>query len=183
MGSIQLPHVIDNGHGERLEFLEVVEGADGPTVLVANEVQPGCGPVMHVHFRQEETLTVRAGRLGYQFAGEPERVAGVGETVVFPARRPHRFWADGDEVLRCTGSITPPDNVVWFLSEIYRSTSESTDGRPDDFDAAYLLGRYRHEYDLPAIPAPVRRGVFPVLRAVGRITGRFDRYEAAPAPL
>lgn len=178
-----LPHTIDNGAGEVLHCLEVVDRPEGPTLLVTNEVQPGCGPIMHVHFRQEEGLTVREGRMGYQFEGEPEHIAEPGETVVFTAGRPHRFWAEGDEVLRCDGYITPPDNFVWFLSEIYRSTRESGGTKPDDFDAAYLLGRYRYEYDLPAIPKPVRRGVFPVLRLIGRLTGRFARYTDAPEPL
>jgi quercetin dioxygenase-like cupin family protein len=38
-----------------------------------NEVQPGAGPPMHVHFKQEEGLTVVAGRLGYQLKGGPPR--------------------------------------------------------------------------------------------------------------
>lgn len=178
-----LPHTIDNGHGERLTFLEVVQAPEGETLLVENELQPGCGPIMHVHHAQEEALTVREGRLGYQFEGGEEAVAGPGETVVFPQGRPHRFWADGDEVLRCDGYLRPPDNVVWFLSEVYRSAAESDDGRPDDFDSAYLLGRYRREYDMPAIPLPVRRLVFPVLRVVGRLTGRFSRFDGAPEPI
>lgn len=181
--TLGLPHTIDNGHGERLTFIEVVDGDDGPRVVVENEVQPGCGPVMHVHFRQEEALTVREGRLGYQFQDGPEMTADPGETVVFPPGRPHRFWADGDETLRCDGYVSPPDNIVWFLDRIYRSASESPSGKPDDFDAAFLLGRYRNEYDLPAIPAPVRRVVFPVLRVIGRRTGRFDRFDGAPEPL
>lgn len=178
-----LPHTIDNGHGERLTFLEVVDAPEGETLLVENELQPGCGPIMHVHFTQEEALTVKEGHLGYQFEGEDEHVVGPGETVVFPKGRPHRFWADGDEVLRCDGYLRPPDNVVWFLSEIYRSAAESESGKPNDLDAAYLLGRYRHEYDMPAIPAPVRRFVFPLLRVVGRVTGRYRRFEEAPEPL
>jgi hypothetical protein len=138
---------------------------------------------MHVHHAQEEALTVREGQLGYQFEGEEERAVGPGETVVFPRGRPHRFWADGDETLRCDGYLRPPDNVVWFLSEIYRSTGESKNGRPDDFDSAFLLGRYRDEYDLPGIPRSVRRFVFPVLRAVGKATGKFKHFDNAPAPI
>ena len=181
--SEQLPHTIDNGHGERLTFLEIVERPEGETLLVENEVAPGCGPIMHVHHVQEESLTVREGRLGYQFDGEDEQTADVGETVVFPAGRPHRFWADGDETLRCDGYVRPPDNVVWFLGEVYRSTAASENGRPDDFDSAFLLGRYRGEYDLPGIPSPVRRLVFPVLRAIGARTGRFERFGDAPEPV
>jgi quercetin dioxygenase-like cupin family protein len=180
---LELPRTIDNGHGERLTFLEVVDHPEGETLLVANEVAPGCGPIMHLHHAQEEALTVRTGLLGYQFQGGPEQTACPGETVVFPAGRPHRFWAAGDETLRCDGYVRPPDNAVWFLSEIYRSTAESDRGRPDDFDAAFLLGRYRGEYDLPGIPSPIRRFVFPVLRVLGRATGKFKRFDSAPEPV
>jgi mannose-6-phosphate isomerase-like protein (cupin superfamily) len=48
----------------------------------------GCGLIMHLHHVQEEALTVREGQLGYQFQGEPEQLAGPGDTVVFPAGRP-----------------------------------------------------------------------------------------------
>lgn len=178
-----LPRTITDGEGETLTFLEVIDEPEGPTLRVRAEVAPGAGPALHVHFRQEEALTVTEGRLGYQFQGDEEHIADPGETVVFPAGRPHRFWGASDEPTRCDGYIRPPENVAWFLTEIYRSTSESGKGRPDDFDAAFLLGRYRHEYAMPEIPAPVQRFVFPVLRLVGRLTGRFRRFEGAPDPM
>lgn len=181
--TISLPHRIDNDHGEVLLFDRIVTAPEGETLLLRNEVQPGCGPVMHVHFQQEEALTVTEGRLGYQFEGDVERFAEVGETVVFPAGRPHRFWAEGEEVLRCDGYVRPPHNVVWFLSEIYESSAGSKAGKPNDLDAAFLLGRYGDEYDIPAVPAPVRRIVFPVLRMIGRLTGRNRKFANAPEPV
>ena len=36
--------------------------------------------------------------------------------------------------------------------------------RPRLFDAAYLLTRYRSEFGMAEIPAPVQRVVFPVVR-------------------
>ena len=38
---------------------------------------------MHVHYCQDEALTVRTGRIGYQRLGEAPQFAGPGETVVF----------------------------------------------------------------------------------------------------
>ena len=58
-----------------------------------------------------------------------------------------------------------------------------TGGRPNPFDAAYLLGRYRTEFAQGDIPAPVRVLVFPILRAVGRLLGRDRRYVNAPPPI
>jgi quercetin dioxygenase-like cupin family protein len=177
------PVRIENGHGEALTFERCVMTSGGERLEVSNEVQPGAGPPMHVHFRQEEGLTVVAGQLGYQIQGEASRFAGPGETVVFAPGVAHRFWADGGEVLRCTGYVQPPDNLVYFLSEVYRSTREGGQGKPDDFEAAFLLHKYRSEFDMLGIPAFVRRVIFPVLRLIGHLTGKYRRFAHSPEPV
>lgn len=180
---VRYPRMIDNGEGEQLTFLGVRTDADGRQMLeVDNEVQPSSGPPMHAHHLQEESLTVKEGRLGYRIAGEPDRFAGPGETVTFAAGQMHRFWNAGDVVLRCSGSVSPPDNFEYFLTEVFASTRRGG-GRPNPFDAAYLLGRYRTEFAQGDIPAPVRVLVFPILRAVGRLLGRDRRYVNAPPPI
>jgi quercetin dioxygenase-like cupin family protein len=177
------PVRIENGHGEVLTFEGCVTTPGGERLEVSNEVQPGAGPPVHIHWRQEEGLTVVAGRVGYQIQGAAPRFAGPGETVVFAPGVAHRFWADGDEVLRCTGYVQPPHNLVYFLSEIYRSTRESGDGKPDNFEAAFLLHKYRSEFAMPAIPAFVQRMIFPVLRLIGRLTGKYGRFAHSPEPV
>ena len=178
------PHTIANGHGEALTFLGVSEGPKGPTMRWRAEVQAGAGPPMHVHFQQEETITVVTGRLGYQIQGLEVCYCEPGETAAFGPGVPHKFWADGDQVLHMKGTITPPHNVEYYLGEIYRSIRENDqDGRPDDFEAAYLLKRYGREYDMLEIPPFVKAVVFPVLRMVGGITGKFKQLEQGPNPL
>lgn len=168
---------IDNGHGEVIEFLGEEATPSGPSLLLRNEVQPGAGPPMHVHFRQDEELTVTEGRLAYQVLGEEVRTAGPGESVVFAAGVPHRFWSEGPGVLRCVGRITPPHDVETFLRELYRSSREhGRGGRPNDLDVAYLLHRYRDDVDLLGIPPLVKRLVFPLLRVVGTLSGRYRRF-------
>ena len=109
----QYPHTIDNGAGERLTVLRRVPDPDGGERLeVESSVHPGHGPPMHVHYFQEEGLTVLQGRIGYQCRGEEPRYAGVGETVVFTPGVAHRFWNAGGGEMRCTGSIRPPDSVA-----------------------------------------------------------------------
>jgi quercetin dioxygenase-like cupin family protein len=176
------PHTIDNGDGELLTFLGVRTDSDGRELLeVENQVQPGSGPPMHVHRLQEESLTVQEGRLGYRLSGGPDRFAGPGETVTFAPGQMHRFWNAGDEVLRCSGYASPPGNLEYFLTEAFASMRRSG-GRPNPFDAAYLIGRYRTEFGQGDIPAPVRLVVLPILRAVGRLLGRDRRYADAPPP-
>ena len=58
------PHTIENGAGEQLTFIAIKQGPDGEYLEVENQVSPGAGPPMHVHFKQEESLTVVKGRIG-----------------------------------------------------------------------------------------------------------------------
>jgi uncharacterized cupin superfamily protein len=174
------PHTIENGAGERLTFLRRVPGARGERLEVENVVSAGAGPPMHVHHYQEEALTVVEGRIGFQRPGEPAQFAGPGETVTFRAGEAHRFWNAGEGALRCTGYIEPPDNIEYFLTEIYASTRRTGTGRPDPFDAAYLLRRYRREFTILDIPSFVQRFVFPIQVLLGTLRGRHRRYTDAP---
>ena len=177
------PHTIDNGAGERLTFLRRAPGATGERIEAENVVRPGAGPPMHIHHYQEEALTVQEGRIGYQRPGEPAQFAGPGETVVFKPGEAHRFWNAGEGELRCTGYIEPADNVEYFLTQIFASTKRSGGARPDPFDVAFLTRRYRSEFAMVDIPAPVQRFVFPALVAIGRLLGRYKRYADAPEPV
>ena len=128
MGSY--PHTIENGAGERLTFIRVVRDPAGAWLEVENTVKPGAGPPMHVHHRQEEALTVQEGRLAYQEPGEDARYAVEGETVVFKAGVPHRFWNPGSRDLRCRGYVRPADSLEYFLTEIYASQRRNGGTRP-----------------------------------------------------
>ncbi len=177
------PRTIDNGAGERLTFTGVHVDDDGEHLVCDNRVAPGGGPPMHVHHRQEEQLTVVEGTMGWQLEGGPERLAGPGETVTFAAGDVHRFWNAGEADLVCTGRITPPDNVEWFLTQVFASTAANGGRRPRFFDAAYLSHRYRSEFAITEVPAPVRRFVFPLVVAAGRLVGLHRRFAGAPEPV
>lgn len=179
----QYPHTIENGAGERITFLGKVPRPGGDRLEIENVVTPGAGPPMHIHYRQEEALTVLEGRIGYQRLGEPEQFAGPGDTVTFKPGEPHRFWNAGDADLRCTGYVEPADNVEYFLAELYASTRRNGGTRPDPFDAAFLIWRYRSEFAMVEIPAAVQRVVFPLQVAIGRLLGRYRKYADAPEPV
>ena len=177
------PHTIENGAGESLTFLRRVAGPDGERLEVENRVQPGHGPPMHVHHLQTECITVVQGRLGYQVPGGEPKFVEAGETVAFGPGEPHRFWNAGTDELRCTGWISPPDNVEYFLTELYDSTRRNGGRRPGLMDAAYLSWRYRSEFGMEEIPPFVRRFVVPVQVLIGTLLGRFRRYAGAPLPI
>src|SRR6188768_2223063 len=74
------PHTVDNGSGEEITFLTFINNDKGGRLEVQNKVQPGAGPPMHVHFLQDESLTVVSGKIGAQIAGQPPFFCGPGET-------------------------------------------------------------------------------------------------------
>jgi quercetin dioxygenase-like cupin family protein len=179
----EYPRTIDNGGGERLTFLGIRSDERGEYAEARNSVSPGSGPPMHVHHLQEEALTVERGTMGWQRLGEEEQLARSGETVTFAPGEMHRFWNAGDDELVCSGYVRPPDNLEYYLTHIYASTREHGGKRPRLFDAAYLMSRYRSEFGMADIPAPVQRVVFPVVVAVGRLFGLHRRFADAPEPV
>lgn len=183
MTRFRYPHTIENGHGERLTFCRRVPGPTGDRLEVENSVSPGAGPPMHVHHLQEEALTVREGRMAYQYLGQPPQLAGPGETVVFRAGEAHRFWNAGEGPLRCTGYVEPADNIEYFLAALFASQARRGSPSPDPFDAAYLTRRYRSEFAMLAVPAVVQRLLFPLLVGAGTLLGRYARFADAPQPV
>ena len=79
------PHTIDNGSGEQITFIKYVKDEAGDYLEVENTVTPNAGPPMHVHWKQEESLTVVQGRIGVQILGEGEQFFEVGQTATFKA--------------------------------------------------------------------------------------------------
>ena len=184
MKTYTYPHTIDNGAGgERLTFLRRVPGARGERLEVEVVAQQGLGPPMHVHYRQEEAATVERGRIGYRRPGEHARFAGAGETVVFREGEAHKWWNAGEGDVRCTGYIEPADNIEYFLEAIYESQRRNGGRRPNLLDAAFLARRYREEFGILEIPAPVQRFAFPFLGAIGTLLGRDEKYADAPEPV
>lgn len=177
------PHTIENGGGERLTFVRRVPGHAGDRVEVGNVIQPGAGPPMHVHHYQMEAVTVQQGTIAHQRPGEAAQFAKSGETVVFQPGEVHKFWNAGEDELHCIGYIEPADNIEYFLTEIFASTKRAGGGRPNVFDAAFLTRRYRSEFAMTEIPAPVQRFVFPVVVVIGKVLGRYRKYSDAPEPV
>jgi hypothetical protein len=116
-------------------------------------------------------------------SGKGGAIRGSGRDGNFPGGEAHRFWNAGEEPLRCKGYIEPADNIEYFLGAIYESQKRSGGPRPDPFDAAFLTRRYRSEFSMVEIPAPVQQVVFPVQVAIGTLLGRYKKYADAPEPV
>ena len=180
---ITFPHTIDNGCGETLTFRQVIQEPDGDRVLGEASVMPGSGPPMHVHWLQDECFTVVKGKLGYQVQGGPEQLAIEGESILFKRGVAHRFWNAGEDTMLCKAWVKPADNFVFFLSSIYAAQQKTGTLRPAMFDAAFLLRRYKSEYDMLEIPVFVKKVIMPVTYFVGKVLGKYGHFKDAPEPV
>lgn len=177
------PHTIENGSGERLTFVDHIKNSKEDYLVVENVVQPKHGPPMHVHFKQEESVTILKGKIGVQVPGQEPQYYGEGETVTFKAGEAHKFWNAGDEPLTGRGYIKPADNIEYFLTQIYASTKANGGKRPGTFDAAFLLSRYKSEFDMLEIPLFVKKVIFPLVLFIGKLQGKHKKFRGAPAPV
>lgn len=179
----QLPHTIENLFGEVLTFHSLEEENGEMKMNVRNKVKPGSGPPFHVHFKQDESLTVAKGTMGYQIDGQKEKTLKEGETIVFSRGTMHRFWNAGDDTLECTGWVKPANSLDYFLTGIYNSMNKAGKGEGDPFDTAFLMTKYKSEYDLKDIPQFVKKVVFPLTVFVGKLLGKYKHFRDAPEPI
>ncbi len=171
----KFPHTIENWFGEKIIFKSVDPVTD--RIDIESFCQPGVGPVMHTHFKQDECITVISGRIGYQVMGEEKKFAGPGETVLFERGVTHKFWAEGEVVLHCKGWVQPANTFIFFLSAVFAAQNKSRSHRPETFDGAYLLTRYASEYDLAEIPGFVKKLVLPLQVSVGKLLGKYQHFK------
>lgn len=179
----QFPKTIENCIGEKIVFKGLVREPDGDTLILHGWVQPKSGPPVHVHYKQDEGITVKKGQISYQVLGGREQLAREGDSVMFTRGTPHRFWNSGTEEAQVEGWAKPANNLQFFLSAIYEAQTRSGKGQPEQFDGAYLLTRYKSEYAMLEIPGFVRKVILPVTYFIGCLIGKYDKFKDAPAPL
>lgn len=178
-----LPFTIENGHGEKIIWKEIVTEPDGDKVIISGFCAPKAGPPMHVHYKQDEGFKVISGKMAYQHQGKEPVMLSEGESAVFPAGTPHRFWNAGDTPLEIESWVKPANSIIFFLSTLYAASKKTKDGRPEAFDGAYLVMRYKNEYDLPEMPAFVKKVIIPITYRMGHLLGKYKKFRDAPKPL
>lgn len=178
-----LPFTIDNGKGETIAFREIIREPDGDKLVLEGRCQPNAGPTMHVHYKQDEVITVVKGKMACQILGEAPQYYTEGQTATFLRNVPHRFWNAGEEELVINGWVKPANSIVFFLTTLYAAQKRSKSSQPEAYDAAYLMIRYKNEYGLPELPAFVKKIIMPVTYRLGLILGMYKKFKDAPAPL
>lgn len=169
-----------NKNGEALCITKSATETDGQITEFEGTDEPGIGPPMHIHFKQEEKIKVIKGIMKIKTLTK-EFLLTEGQEYIFAPGEAHRFWNDGDQTLYYSGHVKPSNNYEYFIKHIYQSANEANDDKPGPFDAAFLLTKYKSEMDMLVIPKPVKLIVFPILLFIGKLTGKFKKFANAPA--
>jgi mannose-6-phosphate isomerase-like protein (cupin superfamily) len=168
-----------NKNGETLMITKSSLESNGQVTEFEGIDEPGIGPPMHVHFKQEELVRVTRGKMRVKTLTKEFSLA-EGQEYVFEPGEAHQFWNEGDQPLHYSGHVKPSNNYEYFIRSVYRSANEAGDDKPGPFDAAFLLTKYKSEMDMLVIPRPVKMIVFPILLVMGKLLGKFKKYADAP---
>ena len=177
------PHTIENKHGEKLSFLRIVHEPGADKLETEGWAKPGAGPLTHVHWKQDESLTVISGKMATQIPGQEPVYYGPGETATFLRGTWHRFWNSGNDELHIKGWITPPNNIVYFLTELYKAIDNGKNNRPELTATSFIMRKYRSEFAAQGIPAFVRKVIMPLNYFFGKIRGAHKKFKDSPPAL
>lgn len=179
----QYPHTIQTKHGEKLTFVDLIQEPDGDKLITEGFCKPGAGPVTHVHWKQDESLTVISGKMGTEILGETPKYYGPGETATFFRGVYHRFWNAGEDELHVKGWVKPANNVEFFLTNMYQALNEGSNGRPETKRANFIFMRYKSEFDTIAVPGFVKKVIIPIQYFFAKISGAYKEFKDAPPPM
>lgn len=166
-------------NGETLIITKSATETKGQFTEFEGMEEPGVGPPMHVHFKQEDKVKVVKGKMRIKTQTKEFSLT-EGQEYIFAANEAHQFCNEGDQTMYYSGHVKPSNNYEYFIKHIYQSSNEANDDKPSPFDATFLLTKYKSEMDMLVIPKPVKLIVFPILLVIGRLTGRFKKFSDAP---
>jgi len=164
---------LTNRHtGERLELRRVVQ--DGVHCLELKGSLPPRqdGPPLHVHYQEDEVITVVAGTLSAEVDGRELQVQKSGSARL-PSGSAHRWWNAGDETLVLEGVIRPVVDLDMFFEAAFEVFNSGPANRPPLFYLAHLAWRHRKTQATLFAPLWAQRIVLPLVVLVGTILGRY----------
>jgi len=164
---------LNNRHtGEQLQLRRVVR--DGELCLELRGTLPPRqeGPPLHVHHMECEEGRVVAGTLSAEVDGRRFRVE-AGGTALLPIGSAHRWWNDGDEILRFEGVTKPLVDLDVFLKAAFEVLNSGPANRPPLFYMAHLSWRHRKTQTVLFAPTWLQALIVPAVVLVGTILGRY----------
>ena len=92
--------------GDVYRFLATGEDTSGKYALFEAFVNPGGGPPLHVHSREEEGFYILEGEIALYIGGQ-RLIASTGMFANMPVGTPHSFKNEGDKPARMLISVAP----------------------------------------------------------------------------
>jgi quercetin dioxygenase-like cupin family protein len=174
---------LDNRHtGETLRLRRVRVRGEAVLEIEGGVPPKGEGPPLHIHLAQREEGMVLGGVLSGLVGQQRVRVH-TGESSVFPAGVPHRWWNDGDEPLTFKGRVVPAGDLDQFLQGMFAVINAGPPRRPPLFYMAHVLNRHSRTQRIAAVPAPILKMLLPIVVFIGTLLGKYrgDTWPGAPA--
>jgi mannose-6-phosphate isomerase-like protein (cupin superfamily) len=163
------PEIVNPLSGEHITILDA--DARGDVLVWELRLAPGGKvPSAHAHPRQEETFTIKEGRMRFR-VGLRTLVARPGDTVVVPPGRSHHFANLGPAPARVEVRTSPALAMAELLdtaAAIAREQLASGRGFPRLGVMALFMRDFEAEVAAPYAPAVVRRAA----RLVAAMTAR-----------
>jgi quercetin dioxygenase-like cupin family protein len=173
---------LQNRHtGEVLRLRRVRVGSETVLDIEGGVPAKGKGPPLHIHLAQREEGQVQEGVLS-GLAGGQRVTIHAGESALFPAGVPHRWWNDGDQPLTFKGRVVPAGDLDRFLQGLFAVVNAGPPNRPSFFYMAHVLHRHRKTQRVAAVPAPILSLCLPIVVFIGTLLGRYrgDTWPGAP---
>jgi quercetin dioxygenase-like cupin family protein len=173
---------LENRHTREVLIMRRVRRGDQVVLELEGSVpSKGEGPPLHVHLIEREEGEVVAGVLSAVVWDEAIKVR-AGESTVFPAGVPHRWWNAEDQPLKTKGRVVPVADLDRFLQGIFAVANAGQAGRMPLFYVAHVMYRHRRTQRLAAIPWAVLRVMLPAIVLVGWLLGKYrgDAWPGAP---
>lgn len=120
-----------------------ISGAEtvGAYTVLEGETDPGIGPPMHVHHKEDESFYVLEGEFEFHVGGRVIR-ARAGAFLYGPREIPHRFQNVGTSRGRMLIFVQPA-GIEYFLEEISAAT---VNGHPDMEKVGAACRKYEIEF-------------------------------------
>lgn len=179
--SVEWRTLVNRHTGERLEMRRSSR-AGVPCLELRGFLGPRQeGPPPHVHYLENEELTVVAGTLSVEVNGRQRQVE-AGETARLPAGSAHRWWNAGEQSLTLEGAASPIADLDAYFTAAFEVLNSGPASRPPLFYMAHLAWRHRRTQAVLVAPRWAQAVIVPLVVFAGTLLGRYRGTEWPGCP-
>lgn len=122
------------GGGSRNDLKVSGKDTNGHWAMFELHSRAKTGPALHIHFDQDETVSILEGEYLYQIGDEKRRFK-TGDTIFIPRGIPHAFLYLGEGTGRKLSIYQPANNI----EEMFRKIGNIKERTPENVQAAMKI--------------------------------------------